>query len=141
MVELESENQSAASAIKRNNRSFGWVFISVFALLGLFPLVHGAAPRWWALVSAGALLSVTLVVPGVLATPRRLWLRFGELMNHVTNPLILGLLFYGVVTPIGLIMRWAGRDALRLRPGKLATTYWVTREPPGPAPDSMKHQF
>ena len=141
MVEPEAENQRGAGAAKRNNRSFGWTFISVFALLGVFPLVHGAAPRWWALVSAGALLPVTLLVPQVLATPRRLWLRFGELMHRVTNPLILGLLFYGVITPMGLIMRSVGRDALRLRRGKLAATYWVTREPPGPAPDSMKHQF
>lgn len=141
MVELKSENRPAASDTDRDNRSFGWVFTGVFALLGLFPLVHGAGLRWWALASAGLLIPITVVAPQLLATPRRLWLRFGELMHRVTNPLILSLLFYGVVTPMGLLMRLAGRDSLRIRRGTAQSTYWVSRDPPGPTPDSMKHQF
>ena len=141
MVELKSENRPAAGDTNRDNRSFGWVFAGVFALLGLLPLVHGAGLRWWALASAGVLIPITLAAPQLLATPRRRWLRFGELLHRVTNPLILGLLFYGVMTPMGWLMRLAGRDCLRLRRGMVRSTYWVSRDPPGPVPDSMKHQF
>jgi hypothetical protein len=71
----------------------------------------------------------------------RLWFRFGLLLSRVVNPLVMGLLFYFTVTPIGLIMRALGKDPLRLRFDRGARTYWIDRQPPGPEPETMRQQF
>jgi hypothetical protein len=71
----------------------------------------------------------------------RLWLRVGLVLHRVVNPLVLGVMFYGVITPFGLAMRWAGRDPLRKRFDPLAQSYWIERRPPGPAPETMSNQF
>jgi len=71
----------------------------------------------------------------------RLWLRFGLLLHAVMNPLIMGLLFYGTVMPIGLLMRLFGKDPLNLKRDAQASSYWIMRTPPGPAPDTMSNQF
>ena len=71
----------------------------------------------------------------------RLWLKFGLLLYKVMNPLILGLLFFVTIMPIGLVMRAFGKDFLRLKLDRNAKSYWIDRSPPGPPPQSMKNQF
>ena len=71
----------------------------------------------------------------------RLWLKFGLLLYKVMNPLILGLLFFVTIMPIGLVMRAFGKDFLRLRLDRNAKSYWIDRTPPGPPPQSMRNQF
>lgn len=61
--------------------------------------------------------------------------------HRVVNPFVLALLFFATIVPMGLVMRAFGRDALRLKLDKNATSYWILREPPGPSPETMKHQF
>lgn len=124
-----------------SNRAFGWVFVAVFAIIGAWPLVHGGAARWWSLIAAAAALLVTLLAPALLALPNRLWMRFGVLLNRVISPVALAFLFYAVVTPMGLVMRAFGKDILRLRRSGADASYWIERDPPGPKPDSMNHQF
>jgi len=123
-----------------SNRSFGIVFAIVFAIVAVWPLFSGGALRWWAAAVSGALLAVAFLAPGVLAAPNRWWLRFGLLLNRIVAPVALGILYYGVVTPTGLLMRALGKDNLRLRRGA-DVSYWIKREPPGPKPDSLDHQF
>lgn len=124
-----------------SNRSFGFVFVAVFLIVGLLPLISGGGIRVWSLVIAGVFLLAALVAPAVLTPLNRGWMRFGMLLHKIVSPLVLGIMFFGVVTPMGVVMRWMGKDLLRLRADPNAKSYWVNRTPPGPARDSFKHQF
>ncbi len=124
-----------------SERSFGLVFAAVFTLVGLFPLAGGHEARWWSLAVAAVFLVAALTVPRLLAPLNRLWFRFGLLLHKVVNPLVMGLLFFGTILPTGLILRALGKDPLRRSFDPGAKTYWIPREPPGPAPDSLKNQF
>jgi len=124
-----------------SDRSFGFVFAVVFVVIALWPLWHGGGLRWWSLGVAGAFVVVAIAVPRVLAVPNRLWLKLGLLLGKVVSPIALGVLFYLVFMPIGMLMRLFGKDPLKLRREAAATTYWVDREPPGPPPTSMTNQF
>ena len=124
-----------------SNHAFGWVFVAVFAITGAWPLLFGGAVRWWSMIIGAAILLTTLLAPALLALPNRLWLRFGLLLNRIISPVVLAFLFYAVVTPMGLLMRAFGKDSLRLRRGSADATYWIERDPPGPKPDSLYHQF
>ena len=134
---LTSDEQVQTSS----NRAFGIVFAVVFSVIALWPLLPGNTPHWWALAVAAVFGGLALAWPLVLAPLNRLWLRFGLLLNSITNPLLMGLLFYGIITPFGLIMRLLGKDLLRLRFDPSAESYWIERVPPGPAPETIKNQF
>ena len=123
------------------DRQFGLVFAAVFAVIGLLPLVRGGAVRWWSVAVAVVFVAVALTFPGLLAPLNRVWLRFGLLLHRIVTPVVLGLVYFSTVTPIGLIMRLAGRDPLRLRIDRNAVTYWIERRPPGPPGRSMPNQF
>jgi len=71
----------------------------------------------------------------------KLWFHFGLLLHKIVSPLVMGLLFFVTVTPIGLLMRTLGKTPLKLEFDKDADSYWILRDPPGPAPDTMKRQF
>jgi predicted membrane metal-binding protein len=124
-----------------SNRSFGLTFAIVFAIIALWPLVRGRSVRGWALVVAVAFLLAALALPRVLGPLSRLWLRFGLVLHACISPIIMGLVFFTTVTPIGLLRRLLGQDPLRLRFDRDAATYWIERHPPGPAPDTMPRQF
>ncbi len=136
------ERLSAAEDISgSSDRSFGIVMAVVFTIIGVWPLWSGGTARWWALIATAMFCSLAFLRPALLAPLNRLWFRFGLLLNKITSPLIMGLLFYGVMTPYAYILRWLGRDLLRLRFDPSAESYWIERKPPGPAPESIKRQF
>ena len=124
-----------------SNRSFGLTFAIVFTILALWPLVRGRSMRGWALILAAAFFLAALALPRVLTPLSRLWLRFGLFLHACISPIILGLVFFTTVTPIGLLRRLLGQDALQLRFDRDAVTYWIERHPPGPPPDTMPRQF
>jgi hypothetical protein len=124
-----------------SDRSFGFVFTVVFALIGFWPLIHAHPPRWWSVGIAAAFLVVSLVRPVLLAPLNKLWLRFGLLLHKIVNPLVMGMLFYLVLTPFGFVLRRLGKDPLRRGFDAAAQSYWIVRTPPGPLPESMKNQF
>ncbi len=124
-----------------SDRSFGVVFTVVFAIIGLWPLIGDGTVRWWSLAVAAAILLVALVRPGLLAPFNLWWTKFGLLLHRITNPIIMGLVFYLAITPTALIMRALGKDPLHRRIDRSAKTYWIDRQPPGPAPETMKQQF
>ena len=124
-----------------SNRSFGFTFAIVFTIVALWPLVRGRSVRVWALIAAAAFLLAALALPRVLAPLSQLWLKFGLFLHACISPMIMGLVFYTTVTPIGLVRRLLGQDPLRLRFDSGAVTYWIERHPPGPAPDTMPRQF
>ena len=124
-----------------SDRTFGFVFTVVFTVIGLWPAVAGNAIRWWAIAIAALFLVASLVKPSLLSPLNRLWTRFGLLLNKITSPFLLGLIFFLVVTPIGLTMRLLGKRPLELKFDPNARSYWIKRDPPGPAPETLKNQF
>jgi hypothetical protein len=124
-----------------SDRSFGLVFTGVFLLVGAWPLLGRRPVKAWALGVAAAFLIVSLVRPAALAPLNRVWLYVGLLLQRVVSPVVLGILFFLTVTPIGLLMRLTGKNPLRLGFDREAPSYWIDRRPPGPAPDTMPRQF
>ena len=124
-----------------SNRAFGYVFTVAFLIIAVRPLVFGGTPHWKLLMASAFVLAVTVAAPTLLTLPNRLWQRLGLLLNRVTSPVVLAILFYVVVTPMGLLMRAFGQDSLRRRRSDVADSYWIRREPPGPKPEGMSHQF
>lgn len=130
-----------SAAVIGSNRAFGIVFAVVFAAIGLWPLPYGGPSRGWALTAAAALLAVALVRAAWLAPFNRVWFRFGLLLQRVVHPVVLAVIYFGVVTPTGLVLRALGNDPLRRRREPDAATYWIRRDPPGPERESMTRQF
>lgn len=124
-----------------SDRSFGLVFAGFFALVALWPLIHGVSPRWWALALAAAFAAAAFAAPGLLRPLNRAWFAFGMLLHHVVNPIIMAAMFYGAILPMGLLLRALGKDLLRLKRDPAAPSYWIPREPPAPEPGSMQKQF
>jgi saxitoxin biosynthesis operon SxtJ-like protein len=125
-----------------SNRSFGFVIGGALLLIGLVPLLHPPhRPHWWAIVIAAIFAGFAQVRPDLLKPLNFLWHRFGLLLHKIVSPVILGLLFYTTVLPVGLLMRAFGKDPLRLHKDSAAASYWVPREPPGPPPESLTQQF
>jgi hypothetical protein len=124
-----------------SDRSFGLVVATFFLIVSLWPLIHGASIRWWALGVSAVFLVLALLWTAALAPLNKLWTKLGVLLYGIVNPVVMALLFYVTVTPIALLMRMLGKDPLRLRRDPDAASYWINRTPPGPAPESMKNQF
>jgi hypothetical protein len=124
-----------------SDRSFGLVFAVVCAVFGGLKLWGGRPSAGWWLAAASAFLVVAVAKPALLAPLNRLWLKLGLAMYTVINPIVMGVLFYGCVTPIGLLMRALGKNPLRISRERDAASYWIPREPPGPAADTMRRQF
>src|SRR5579864_8185808 len=124
-----------------SDRGFGIVFAIFFTLIGLLPLRAHHPVRWWSLGLAGLFLAVALLKPAWLHPLNRIWTKLGILLGRVVSPVVTALLFFLVVTPIGVLFRLTKKDPLRLASSPGVTTYWIVREPPGPAPETMHNQF
>jgi hypothetical protein len=124
-----------------SNRAFGLVFSGVFVLIALYPSFGGGAIRIWSLIVASIFLLLALAIPSLLAPSNRLWMKFGELLHRIVSPVALGIVFYVTVLPTGLILRLLGKDSLRLHFDPKAESYWIKRDPPGPAAESFNNQF
>ena len=124
-----------------SNKSFGITFAVVFALIGLFPLLHGGNIRFWALGCSAVFACLALVWPAVLAPLNRIWFRFGMLLHKIVNPVILGLMFFIIITPLAAVIRLFGGKLLSLGYDKSQSSYWNRRSPPGPEPESIRNQF
>jgi hypothetical protein len=138
---LHETLEARSEVAQGSERGFGVVFAVVFAIIGFWPLLSGAGFRTWSLVIAAGFLAAAFVAPRLLAPLNRLWFRFGMLLGHIVSPVVMAIIFYLTVLPTGLAMRLLGKDLLRLRFDPEAESYWIHRDPPGPAPDSLKQQF
>ena len=124
-----------------SDRGFGLVFTAFFLIMGLAPLLHGRGARWWSIALALLFLVVALVRPAWLAPLNWVWTRFGLLLHRIVNPIVMGLLFFLILTPVGAVMRLLGQDPLHRKFDRVATTYWVTRTKDDPKPETMVNQF
>jgi hypothetical protein len=124
-----------------SDRSFGLVFTAVFTIVGLFPLLGDGQVRIWALAVAGLFLLISFVRPGLLAPLNLVWFRFGMLLGKIMTPIVMGLLYFVTITPIGLIMRATGKDPLRTRLEPEAETYWQKRDAESQPLNSMRDQY
>lgn len=122
----------------------GGILLAIAAVRAGLHLWDGTDPGWVEGTLAGiglVLLGFGLVAPARLGPLNRAWMKLGLLLFKVVNPVVLGLIYLTTIVPIGLSMRLLGRDLLSLKFDRRATSYWVVREPPGPAPETMVHQF
>ena len=120
-----------------SNRSFGIVFFIAFLLIALYPLLKGNDLRIWSLVISFIFLILGLINSKILTPLNRLWFKFGLLLGKFISPLIMGIIFFAVVTPIGIIMRLLKKDLLNLKYNK-KETYWIDKSGPK---SKMKNQF
>jgi hypothetical protein len=128
-------------SIVGSERGFGIVFAVFFVIIGIFPLMDALPVRFWAMGLSASFLAAAFFAPDLLKPLNRCWHSFGLMLQKVVNPLVMGLLFFFTVTPIALIMRLFGKDPLQQQFIPAAKSYWIERDPPGPAPDSMRQQF
>ena len=120
-----------------SNKSFGVVFFIVFLIVSIYPLINNGELRIWSLITAIIFLILGLINSKVLTPLNKLWFKFGLLLGKVVSPLIMGIIFFLVVTPTALIMRIIGKDLLNLRFNN-KKSYWI--EKTGPK-SKMKNQF
>ena len=120
-----------------SNRSFGIVFFLVFFLISLYPLLDDGYIRLWSLIISIIFLCLGLVNSNLLNPLNRLWFKFGLILGRIISPIIMGLIFFLVVTPIGVFMRLLKKDLLNLKMSK-NSTYWIKKSGPK---SKMKNQF
>ena len=127
-----------------SDRAFGLTVGGILAVIGLIRGLFGTGLDLWAIVLMGvgsALVALGLVAASTLAPLNRAWTKLGLVLFKVVNPVVLFLIFILTVVPTGLIMRWMGRDPLRLRRDPTAASYWIERQPPGPNAEGLRNQF
>ena len=123
---------------RSSEKSFGILFFIVFAIIGLYPLLSFNFVRVWALAIALIFLFLGLTKPSVLKPLNTGWIKLGEILGKIIAPIVMLLVFFIVITPIGLMLRLFGKDILGLKFSEKVKTYWITRDKNiGP----MKRQF
>lgn len=129
-----------------SNRGFGLIVGGIFAAIGLVRVyLHWGEDlgifTTVCLVLGAALVGLGLVAPSTLTVPNRLWMKLGLLLAKIINPLVLGLVYLVVITPIGFLLRLSGKDPMARNLKNDSSSYWIDRSPPGPEPETMTDQF
>jgi hypothetical protein len=133
-----SESSSYSSPEQSSPKSFGIVFSIVFLIVALYPLINSEGLHIWALVASIIFFFLAFIAPNVLVLPNKLWFKFGLLLGSIIAPIVMALVYFSTVLPIGIIMRLLGKDLLKQKLNKNAKSYWIERrEPMG----TMKNQF
>jgi hypothetical protein len=121
---------------KKNNITFGILFFIFFIIVGLYPLKSGGVIRVWSVVFSLVFLIITIIRPNLFTFLNKLWIQFGILLGKIISPIVMGLVFFFVVTPIGIFVRILKKDVMGLKRG--TSSYWINRED---KVQSMKKQF
>ena len=119
------------------NKSFGLVFFVVFFLISVYPLLNTGNIRFWSLIVAIIFLTLGLLNSKILTPLNKIWFKFGLVLGSIVSPIVMGVIFFFVVTPISLIMRILGKDILNLKWNN-ANSYWIKKSGPK---SKMKNQF
>ena len=120
-----------------SNKSFGIVFFILFLFIGLHPILNNNSIRLWSIVIAALFLILGIFNSKLLSPLNKIWYKFGILLSKLISPLIIGLIFFFVVTPTGLLMRIIGKDLLNLKFNK-KKSYWINKSDLN---DNMKNQY
>ena len=120
-----------------SNRSFGILFSIVFAAIALWPLLNLGEIRVWSVIVSSIFLLLGLINSKLLYPLNLIWVKFGELIGKIVAPLVMALIFFIILTPIGLFLRLIGKDLLNIKLNN-NKTYWIKRDK---KPGSMKRQF
>ncbi|WP_440924741.1 SxtJ family membrane protein [Candidatus Pelagibacter sp.] len=120
-----------------SNRSFGIVFFIVFLLIALYPLINTGEFRLWSLIISFIFLILGILNSKILTPLNKLWFKFGIFLGKIVSPIIMGIIFFFVVTPIGVLMRFFGKDVLNLKYNN-NKSYWIDKTGPK---SKMKNQF
>ena len=132
------EISKSISIEQSSEKSFGFVFSIVFLIVALYPLTNSKGILIWAIVLSALLLILALLAPKILSLPNNLWFKFGIFLGSIIAPIVLSLVYFLTVLPTGLIMRVLGKDLLKKKFDRDASSYWIKREQPI---GSMKNQF
>ena len=120
-----------------SNRSFGIVFFIVFFLIAIYPIIKEGDLRLWSLVISLVFLILGIINSKILSPLNKLWFKFGLLLGKIVSPIVMGAIFFFVVTPIGLFMRFIGKDLLNLKINS-NKSYWINKSG---EKSKMKNQF
>ena len=121
---------------RKDNITFGILFFFLFLIIGLYPLKSNGTIRIWSVLFSLAFLVITIIRPNLFTFLNKLWIKFGILLGKIISPIVMGLVFFFVVTPIGILVRILKKDVMGLKRG--AASYWINRED---KLQSMKTQF
>ena len=121
---------------RKNNITFGILFFVFFLIIGLYPLISNEPIRIWSIIVSLVFLTVTIIKPNLFTFLNKLWIKFGILLGKIISPIVMGLVFFFVVTPIGIFVKILKKDVMGLKRGE--SSYWITRED---KIQSMKKQF
>ncbi len=120
----------------KNNIIFGILFFIFFLIIGLYPLISNEPIRIWSIILSLVFLIITIINPNLFSFLNKLWIKFGILLGKIISPIIMGLVFFFIVTPIGIFIKILKKDVMGLK--REASSYWITREY---KVQSMKKQF
>ena len=122
---------------KENNKGFGLLFFIVFLLISLWPLLKGDNPRIYLLPIAALFLILGILNSKILTPLNKAWIKFGELLGRVIAPIVMLVIFFSILTPIGLLLKFFGKDLLQIKNNKSIKSYWISRK----NINSMDRQF
>ena len=120
-----------------SNKSFGIVFFVVFLIIGLFPLINDQEIKIWSILTSLIFLILGLINSKILTPLNKIWFKFGILLGKIVSPIVMGLIFFLVVTPIALIMKILKKDLLNLKFNS-ENSYWIKKNESN---SKMKNQF
>ena len=132
-MKLDNKNKFRS---QKNNITFGMLFFIFFLIVGLYPLISSGTIRIWSIILSLIFLIITIIKPNLFLSLNKLWIQFGILLGKIISPIVMGLVFFIVVTPIGILVRILKKDVMSLKRG--ASSYWINRED---KLQSMKKQF
>ncbi len=121
---------------RKDNITFGILFFVFFLIIGLYPLKSDGAIRIWSVLFSLVFLIITIIRPNLFTFLNKLWIKFGILLGRIISPIVMGLVFFFVVTPIGVLVRILKKDVMGLKRG--ASSYWINRVD---KVQTMKKQF
>ena len=119
------------------NRNFGIVFTIVFLIISFWPLLKNGDIRYWSLIISSIFFVLALINSKILTPLNKIWMKFGFVLGKIISPIVMGFIFFFVVTPTGIIMRLLGKDILNLKKNN-KISYWIKKDNKN---NSMKNQF
>lgn len=135
---MDSENIEIE---KSSERTFGIIFSVFFCIVGLFPVMSGGSISWWAFPLAVFFLIAAFLFPKFLAPLNFIWMKFGSLLHKIVSPIILTIIYFLAVVPVGLIMKLLGKDILNLKMDKSRKSYWIDRSKENSKKESLRRQY